>query len=253
MNEVLTDDFFPWQYIAAAPFNVGRLPDWVSFEEGGTIGVGCVAAAAALYDGLAIPWPPKTPQNVKDGSLTSLTDHRPWIIVWGASCVTGMMAIQLAKQSGLRILAVAGLQNASELHSLGADKVLDRYKPKEAIVEARNFPVSLGIDCVGQETATYVAQALQPGGRLAYLVKKPDSAVANERKVSATDILIKKFHEDENYGRALVDFISDALSSRTLRPVRHEVAKGELNGFGEALDQLKNQEVSGRKLVVRFE
>ena len=225
----------------------------MSFEEGGTIGVGCVAAAAALYDGLAIPWPPKTPQNLGGGTLTSLEADCRWILVWGASCVTGMMAIQLAKQSGLRVLAIAGLQNASELHSLGADKVLDRHKPDEAIAEARNFRISLGIDCVGQETATYAAQALQPGGRLAYLVKKPDPAVADERKVSATDILIKRFHEDESYGRALVDFISSALFSRTLRPVRYESVKGELDGFQEALNKLQNQKVSGRKLVVRFE
>ena len=244
---------FSWQYLVAAPFNVGRLPDWVSFEEGGTLGVGCVAAAAALYDGLAVPWPTTASQNTSEEAPESLEDHRPWILIWGASCVTGMMAIQLARYSGLRVFAVAGLQNAPELYRLGADQVLDRHRPDETIAEARKLPISLGIDCVGQETATCAVQALQPGSRLAYLVKQPDTHVTDERKVTATDILIKRFHEDENYGRALVDFITRALFTRALRPARHEVVKGEINGLEEGLKKLQSQEVSGRKLVVTFE
>ena len=219
--------------MVAAPFNVGRLPDWVSFEEGGTLGVGCVAAAAALYDGLTIPWPTKASEKINEEVPESLEDHRPWVLIWGASCVTGMMAIQLAKDSGLRVFAVAGLQNAPELYRLGADQVLDRHKPDETIAEAQKLPISLGIDCVGQETATYAAQALQPGGRLAYLVKKPEEHVTNERKVTATDILIKRFHEDEGYGRALVDLVTRALFTRALRPARYEVVKGEIHGLEE--------------------
>ena len=238
------------QYIAAAAFNVGKLPDFVTFEEGATIGVGCVAAAAALYDGLAIP--PRGHNFSVESDLLQGGD-RPWILVWGASSVTGMMATQFAKQSGLRVFAVAGLQNAAELHKLGADRILDRSEPEHVITEAQKLPIYLGVDCVGQETATYAIRAQQLGGKLVYLVKKPKQGIVEEMKAQVTDILIKRFHEDEGYGRFLTDHISRSLLCRSIRPVRHELVERGFEAVEHGLERLRQNQVSGRKLVVALE
>lgn len=184
--------------MAAFPFNVGRIPDWISFEEAVTLGVGSVAAAGALFEGLKIPKPIINMPGI-DHSADYARHHHdaPWILIWGGSCVTGTMALQLAKQSGFRVVAVAGSHNASYLQSVGADRVLDRHRPEEAIAEVKKLNVRLGVDCVGQQTATYAVQALQPGGRLVFLVKKPEPAVVETSDIEVTDILIKLFHEEQ--------------------------------------------------------
>ncbi|KAG8531917.1 uncharacterized protein KY384_003553 [Bacidia gigantensis] len=255
------------EFIAASPFNVGHLPDFISFDEGATLGVGIVAAAGALFDSLHIPWPqqfeasppigtlsPTSPQpsiSDQDGKPHGNPDSRPWILIWGASCVTGMMATQLAHQSNLRVLGVASLHNTSQLLGLGAEKVLDRHRPEEVIAEAQELRISLAIDCVGQETATYAARALLTGGKLAYLVKKPKVEVIEKKGLSVTDILIKRFHEDERYGSALVAFVERALVKRTLRPVKYEIIEGGLEAVEEGLRKLSEGGVSGEKLVVK--
>ena len=240
------------QYIVAAPHNVGRLPDFVSFEQGATIGVGCVAAASALFDSLMItPNPPWKGFASSSGHLSER--DRPWIIIWGASCVTGMMITQLARQSGFRVFAVAGIHNTAELHSLGAEVIFDRHKPQEAIAQAQKYSIRLAVDCVGQETASYAVQAMQEGGKMAYLVKGPKPEVVEEKKATITDILIKRFHEDERYGQALANHISQSLLSRSIRPVKLDLVDGGFGGLENGLKRLKNQEVSGRKLVVRVE
>ena len=162
-----------------------------------------------------------------------------------------MMAIQFAKACGLRVLAVAGLQNATYLKELGADLVVDRHRPEEAITTARSLKISLAIDCVGQETATSASRALEGGGKLVYLVKGPRQDAAKANDVVTTDILIKRFHEDPGYGQSLVDYVSHGLFSRQVRPVRHEVIPGGLYGLTAGLEKLKSETVSGTKLVIQ--
>lgn len=236
--------------MAALPFNVGRLPDWISFEEGATIGVGCVAAAGALYDSLAIPWPSNPARKYHEEAETRQDDNEPWILIWGASCVTGMMAVQLARQSGLRVFAVAGLHNTTKLQDLGAEIIVDRHRPEDAVAEARKLPISLGIDCVGQETATHTINALQPGSKLACLVKRPDQAALEETGSEAMDVLIKQFHEDDIYGRTVVDLISHHLFSKTIRPIGYETVTGGLGAIEGGLQRLRDQGVSGTKLII---
>lgn len=232
------------QYVAAFPYNVGRLPDWITFAEGATLGVGSVASAAALFESLAIPWPSPKPYKIDRST------NAPWILVWGGSCVTGMMTIQLAKLSGFQVLAVGGLHNISYLQGLGADKVLDRHQPEEAIMEAREFNIKLAVDCVGSQTAAYAARALQSEGRLVYLVKGPDQALMKSLKIEVRDIAIKRFHEDPAYGQFMVDFISQCVMQKTISPMRVKIFDGGFDAIQGGLEHLKQGEVSGRKLVV---
>ena len=178
------------------------------------------------------------------------TQDTQWILIWGASCVTGMMATQLARLAGLRVFAVAGLHNAAEIHRLGAEKVVDRHRPEDAVAEAKKIGIRLAIDCVGKETATHAARALQPGGRLACMVKQPQQAALDANQIQATDILIKKFHEDESFGQYLVNFVSDAMERKEIRPLNHETIEGGFAGVEGGLQKLKGENVSARKVVV---
>ena len=163
------------------------------------------------------------------------------------------MAIQFAKLSNFRVFAVAGSHNISKLCDLGADVVIDRHKPEVVVQEARKLRINLGIDCVGKETATNAVRALQPGSKLVYLVQKPDQAALEETRIETTDVLIKRFHEDEAYGHNLVNSVSHHLFSRTLRPVEFEIVKGGLGAIEGGLQRLRDRAVSGKRLVVRVE
>ena len=215
------------------------------------MGVGGVAAAGALYDSLAIPWPiyPPSPRGVKSFA----EQDKPWILIWGASCVTGMMAIQFAKLSNFRVFAVAGSHNSSNLCDLGANMVVDRHKPENVVEQARRLRIHLGVDCVGKETATYAVRALQPGSKLVCLVRKPDQRALEEAGTETRDVLIKRFHEDETYGYTLVNFLSHHLFSRTIHPVSFEVVEGGLGAIEDGLQSLRNQSVSGKRLIVNVE
>ena len=226
----------------------------MSFEEGATLGVGSVAAAGALHDGLGIP--KKTPTSgaaCNSDDQTDLKDADPWLLIWGGACVTGMMAIQLAKISGYRVFAVAGMQNAAYLQNLGAEIVVDRWEPEKAIAVAAELHIAVGIDCVGEQTSTYAVRALHPGGTLVYLVKGPDMVVAEQAQIEVRDVLIKRFHEDAAYGQSLMDYISHCLSCGAVRPVRYELVHGGFEFVESALSKLKSQVMSGRKLVIKVD
>lgn len=163
------------------------------------------------------------------------------------------MAIQLARPTH-SILAIASAHNTPYLLSLGASRVLDRHaSPSEIIAEAQSLDIKLGIDCVGATTAAHTAHALQRGAKLVCLVKRPEKAVLEESGVEARDIVMKRFHEDERYGRELVEFITKALREGVIGPVRHELIDGGLDGVQKGLDKLKEGGVSGRKLVMKVE
>ena len=79
--------------------------------------------------------------------------------------------------------------------------------------------------------------------------------MVEECGVQVTDILIKRFHEDQGFGNRVVEVIEGGLFRGDVRPVKHEVVEGEW-GLGAAVEaglkKLKDLEVSGRKLVVNF-
>lgn len=213
-----------------------------------------MAAATALFNALAIPWPTVSRQSSisrRDPALPQ-AGERQWILVWGGSCVTGMMAIQFARLAGFRVFAVAGIHNAPELHDLGVERVADRHAPDDAVAEARALGIKLAIDCVGAETANYCVRTMEPGGKMVCLVKNPQQAILVETQVQATDVLIKRFHEDKAFGQLLVDLVSDALFQGNIRPIRHEVVEGGLGSIERGLKKLMDKKVSGRKLVVQI-
>lgn len=66
----------------------------------------------------------------------------------------------------------------------------------------------MAFDCVGAETSEYAARALKDGGKLVCLVKRPKDA---GDRVEVLDLLVKRFHEDSDYGSRLMDFVEGLL------------------------------------------
>lgn len=96
------------------------LPDSIPFESAAVLPLALSTAAAGLYkeDGLGLPLPTTNPKS------TGKT-----LLVWGGSSSVGATAIQLARASGLSVIATASKRNSELVKKLGADEVFDYSTP----------------------------------------------------------------------------------------------------------------------------
>lgn len=82
-----------------------RLPDAVSFEAGAILGIPALTACHAVFGG---------------GDVAGKT-----VLVQGGAGTVGILAVQLAKWGGARVIATCGSAGADRARSAGADAVLD--------------------------------------------------------------------------------------------------------------------------------
>lgn len=114
------------------------------FELGAQLGVSCYAACQALYQTLNLPTPlDPTPEEVTD------------ILVWSGSSHTGQYAIQIAKLSGLRVVATCSPKSFDFVKSLGAVEVFDYSdsRAQKKIVATTGGKLRYAIDCYSSGTS----------------------------------------------------------------------------------------------------
>lgn len=92
------------------------LPDDVEFEQAAVLPLALTTAAAGLYeaDQLALPLPTAT-----------APDRGETVLIFGAATSVGMNAVQLARNSGYRVVATASRQNFELITTLGATAMVD--------------------------------------------------------------------------------------------------------------------------------
>ena len=138
------------QYIALDAGLVHPLPDTISFETGAALGIPALTAAYAV---------------LKDGPVDGET-----VLIHGASGTVARLAVQIAVDSGARVIATTGdMAKSGVISSLGAEAVLDYHDPDlpaavAAVAEAGG--VGRVIDAeVGANLATSI-EILRPMGTL---------------------------------------------------------------------------------------
>ncbi|PQK17123.1 hypothetical protein BB8028_0007g03220 [Beauveria bassiana] len=135
---------------------VVKFPDHLSFEQAATLGVGITTCGQALYQLLNLPLPP----------AAATAEPPQSILIGGGSTATGVLGIQYAKLSGLRVLATASPRHFDYLRSLGADVLLDYRAPVADLVAqikavTAGEDLTLTWDCIHSEHFQNVAaQAL---------------------------------------------------------------------------------------------
>ncbi|CEF79765.1 unnamed protein product [Fusarium graminearum] len=176
-------------HVVAKSYNIVRLPDHVSFEQGSTIGVAFVTAAVALGICLGVDFAvvdngPDVRQVVEGLNVDSFpkdvhkeiaqqipTQDRPeagdWFVIWGGSSTSAILSAQLAKLAGLRVAVVLdAAKHGSRLykeHSIKPDLVIDSHDPQRAIEIIRSCTRGrkrFGLDTIGKETTTFLIDAL---------------------------------------------------------------------------------------------
>jgi NADPH:quinone reductase len=140
------------QYVAVPAERLAPLPHGLTLTQAGAIGTTALTALQGVDDAL----------HVQRGET---------LLIHGAAGGVGTLAVQFAKLRGARVLAtVSGADEIALVQGLGADVVVDG-RHADLTAAARAF-APRGLDAVlalaGGEALEHGADALKPGGRLAY-------------------------------------------------------------------------------------
>ena len=160
------------EYLVTYADFVIHVPDNWSFEDAGQLGIAPFTALMALYDLLEFPEPHSIPVQAPPPPPASASTSIPILISGGASSV-GLYTIQIAKHSGLYVIATASERNFDLVGSFGADVVVDYRDPVKAakqIREAAPGPIEHALDCVSTGSSfEIVAASLDGKGTIANL------------------------------------------------------------------------------------
>lgn len=208
---------------------------------------------------------PRTPEDIECGSaqLTAPWDSdgrgiyagRPFVVL-GASSSVGQYALQLARLSGFSpIIVTASLHHTDYLKSLGATHVVDRHLPFEALrsnlAAITSKPFEVIFDAVSlPDTQSVAYDLLAPGGCLVLVLFPAITLIANKR-IAKVFGQVNFPPENLEVGVSLYKVLPELLAEGAIQPNRVEVIPGGLGGIRAGLDRLKNDTVSGVKLVVR--
>ncbi|CEJ56576.1 Putative ToxD [Penicillium brasilianum] len=251
-NAVQPEDGAFAEYIVAKGDLQTKIPDNLSFQEAATLGVGTVTVGQALYQSLKLALPS---EPIKDSTP---------ILIYGGSTATGTLAIQFAKLSGYKVLTTCSPHNFDLVTSLGADGVFD-YRDPQSAAEIRKLTdnnLKLVFDCISLEaSAKYCEAAISTeGGEYSALLNvKVERENVNSRftlgytavgeAFKFGDIPFPAKPEDKAHAEKFVAIAESLLAQGKVKVHRPRVGKDGLKGVLEGLQLLKEDKVSGEKLV----
>ncbi|KAJ5925523.1 Protein TOXD [Penicillium verhagenii] len=254
-NQLQPEDGAFAEHIVVKGDVVFRLPENLTFQEGATLGVGIVTIGHALYKNLKLALPNEP------------TSEPAPILIYGGSTATGTLAIQFAKLSGYTVLAACSPHNFDLVRGLGADAVFNSRDPKAAaeIKEFTNDNLKLVFDCIGLEPGIkFCEEAISSGGDYSHLLRMESgredvnhhytlgyTVLGDELRFG--DIVIPAKPEDRAHTESFIPIVETILAEGKIKVHPPNVGKGGLRGVLEGLDALKNDKVSGEKLVYNVE
>ncbi|GAP83347.2 putative toxD protein [Rosellinia necatrix] len=263
------------EYVVAKPHVQLKIPDNVTDEEAATFGVSITTVGQGLYKTLRLPLP-------DDPAKTPFP-----VLIYGGSTATGLYGIKFAKASGLTVIATASPHNFALVRAAGADHVFD-YRSPTVGAEIRALTAD-GLrhawDCTGHGAAVCAAalsshsdgdgdgegegEERRRRPRYATIIPVPravfddlNPAVDGPHFTLGYDALGVTFPRlddpaftpdpaEARFAAAFWALARRLLAAGALAPLRPEVNRfgAGLEGVVRGLDELRNDRVSGTKLV----
>lgn len=179
-----------------------------------------------------------------------------WWQIWGGSGSVGTYAVQLAHESGYRVIAVAGARNADAVKALGADVVVDHSAPDviDKIIAANGgHTLTYALDVIGSATATRCLAALHKDkpAFLHTIAGEPSEKPANVKVTGGMLAAAVGQTEIETSIQKIAVHLEALIAKGQLKPNEVEVLDGGLAAVPKGLQLLADGKVSGKKLVVR--
>lgn len=167
--------------------NVSVKPENISFAEAASLVVNIGTSASILF---------------AEGHL----QKGQKVLIQGAAGSVGATMVQLAKNSGLYVIATASGKGIDLVKSLGADEIID-YKSQDLTKLVKD--VDVVADCAGGESQAKLFEVIKSGGKLLSIAGMPSVDMAQKYNVDAR-------------------FISSNLSSKNLENGILQVNEGRL-------------------------
>ncbi|KAB8205981.1 Alcohol dehydrogenase GroES-like domain protein [Aspergillus parasiticus SU-1] len=251
-NAVQHEDGAFAEYIVAKGDVQIRIPDNLSFQEAATLGVGISTVGQGLYQSLKLALPSEP-----------IKEPEP-ILIYGGSTATGTLAIQFAKLSGYTVLTTCSPHNFDLVKRLGADAVFD-YKDPNSAAEIRKYTnnnLKLVFDTISLKASSeYCEQAISTeGGDYGVLLfTSIERENVTTRHTLAYTIIGEEFSfgdtvfparaEDKAFAEKFWAIAEKLLADGKVKVHQPKVNPGGLQGVLEGLKLLKEDKVSGEKLV----
>ncbi|KAE8397012.1 hypothetical protein BDV37DRAFT_266874 [Aspergillus pseudonomiae] len=229
-----------------------RIPDSLSFQEAATLGVGITTVGQGLYQSLKLALPTEP-----------ISQPEP-ILIYGGSTATGSLAIQYAKLSGYNVITTCSPHNFDFVKKLGADAVYDYRDPKAAaaIREATNDNLRLVFDTISlEDSAKFCDKALSTkGGEYSNILNsKIERENVNDRAtlgytvvgepIQFGDLEIPAIPEDREFAEMFWKLSEPLVAQGKIKVHPVKVCADGLSGVLQGLELLKEDKVSGQKLV----
>jgi NADPH:quinone reductase-like Zn-dependent oxidoreductase len=167
--------------------NVSVKPENISFAEAASLVVNIGTSASILF---------------AEGHL----QKGQKVLIQGAAGSVGATMVQLAKNSGLYVIATASGKGIDLVKSLGADEIID-YKSQDLTKLVKD--VDVVADCAGGESQAKLFEVIKSGGKLLSIAGMPSVDMAQKYNVDAR-------------------FISSNLSSKNLENGILQVNEGRI-------------------------
>ncbi len=164
------------------------------------------------------------------------------VLILGASGGVGGTAIQLAKDAGAVVIAVASAANAAFMKQLGADFTID-YKAgpvAEAVKKIAPEGIDLLFDAVSGDTLTQSLSALKPHGRLI--------SVLNDGKALKLPVGVRFAHVMAQPSVPDLDHLCElADAGKLVVPIAAAFPLAEVK---KAFEQIETKHTTGKVVIV---
>lgn len=247
------------EYLKADADLAWKVPDNITDTDATTYGVSAVTAMLNLNVRHGLPF--------IDEHTSSPIDEA--IFIYSGSTSAGLFHIQLAKAAGYSVVTTASPHSFDLVKKYGADAVYDYKSSTVAEDIVKDYPnISKAVDCFSEGKSTTVCAEVikRKGGKVVVLLSNGQSKLSNvtyELVMAYTALgqpfqwlppVGPKFKAQPADREALVRFY-EVLPRVThiLKPIPTVELKGGINGVLEGLNRLRTGQVSGGKLVVRFD
>ncbi|KAL1861079.1 hypothetical protein Plec18170_001594 [Paecilomyces lecythidis] len=247
------------EHILAKANLANKIPDNLSFEDASTLALGLATVCHGLYMALGLNRPEKP---------LSQAEKKP-ILIYGGSTATGSLGIQFAKLSGYDPITTCSPKNFDFVKSLGAVAAFDYHDPEagKKIREYTNNSLTLVWDTVSlPDSADLSAEALSSASGGKYYTILPQKSPREDVESVATlmyELMGEPFYRGEELRQVKkedFDYLAEFLESATkfiaegkVKPHPAKVGKDGLKGVLEGLQLMRENKVSGVKLVYKVE
>ncbi|KZV92707.1 GroES-like protein [Exidia glandulosa HHB12029] len=243
------------EYLVVPATLVFTVPESVSLEVAAAQGVAAITTAQMLWQSQSLPTP------------DAPGDKTAFFLVWSGATGVGQWLIQLAHQSGLRVVTTASLKHTERLKALGAEVVFD-YRDPEVAKKIREYTggklTSGGIcEIKAEDIDTPVAALSDEGGILSVINFLP----AKEYPKPVKFPLSLAYHI---FGKAIASPVTTAalphvyeasvgyykLISRLLAEGKVELVPvrvfGGLESVSDGFAEMREGRVSGERIVFKI-